>query len=67
MSKKRLYVRPKSPSSPEGEEQALEALVKWGMECKADFDRRNAERKQAEERGSAPPAAAAPLVTKSKS
>jgi hypothetical protein len=23
----------------EAEEQALEALVKWGMECKADFEK----------------------------
>jgi hypothetical protein len=28
-------------SDGRGQEEALEALVKWGMECKADFDRRN--------------------------
>jgi len=45
MSKKHLHLRPKRPASPEGEAQALDALVKWGMDCRADFDRREAARK----------------------
>jgi hypothetical protein len=65
MSKKRLYVRPESPGSPEAEGQALEALVKWGMECKADFDGREA-RRRAGERGSTPPPPPAPMAAKSK-
>jgi hypothetical protein len=42
MSKKHLHVRPKTPANPKAEDEALEALVTWGMECKADFDRRAA-------------------------
>jgi hypothetical protein len=64
MSKKRLYVRPKNPASPEAGEQALEALVNWGMACKADFDRREAQKK-AVKRGSAP-SSPAPMATKAK-
>ena len=67
MSKKHLHVRPKNPASPEGEEQALDALVKWGMECKADFDRREAEKKKkAAERGSSPPSSPSPMAAKAK-
>jgi len=66
MSKKHIHVRPKNPASPEAEEQALEALVKWGMECKADFDRREAEKKKTAERASSPPSSHSPMAAKAK-
>lgn len=66
MSKKHVHLRPKRPASPEGEAQALDALVKWGMDCKADFDRREAAKKRAAEAGSSPPPSASPMAAKAK-
>lgn len=68
MSKKRVYIRPDDPASPAAEEEALEALVKWGMDCKADFDRRTRlkKRKGEAERGSSAPRPPAPIAVKGK-
>ena len=66
MSKKRLYVRPKNPADPKAEEESLEALTTWGMECKADFDRREAEKKKQAERGSSPPSSGSPTAATAK-